>query len=70
MKKDYVKNGPQYRSLDSSRLATPSPHPFEDKAWCVYYVFPSGREAMKGPFPSKQSAVSWAKGYVSDPANA
>lgn len=66
----YKKNGPQFRSPDDSRLATPSPHPFQDAAYCVYFVLPSGLEGMKAPFKSMKAAEQWARGYVSDPANA
>jgi hypothetical protein len=45
-------------------------HPFVENAWCVTYSFPSGAKGLKGPFPSKRSAASWAKGYVADAGNA
>ena len=59
-----------FKSDTDSRTARVAEHPFQEATYCVFYTFPSGREAMKAPFRSKASAASWARGYVNDPANA
>lgn len=60
----------QFKSETDARTARVAAHPFKESAYCVLYTFPSGREAMRGPFPSKRAAADWARGYVRDPANA
>jgi hypothetical protein len=60
----------KFASTSDARTARVAEHPSKEASYCVFYTFPSGREAMSGPFRSIRAATSWARSYVNDPANA